>query len=267
VPGASPPLPDTRADRGRRRIAHWALPVAVCALTGCPNPNLYTVPRTLDPGDLQLGVAGEVYGFTTKLTTPATGTTPPSTQTAFGATPMLPSVAARYGLAEGLDVGVRLENFLSLGGDLKIRLLRGTVDLAADPGTELMYLSVTTTNPNGSRAADTAGVFYLHGPLLVGINLSDIVSLVASPGVAYAIATNAVPVATHAEQAGDSTELLARLGLGADFRLTRHFAVHPEVTCMKGFTSTETLICVGGVALISGAQPDYSDLAPPGSER
>lgn len=261
--GGSPLHPDT-PHGWRRVVACFSLASALGVLPGCPNPNAYTVPRTLDPGDLQIGVADDVYGFTTKLTTPATATSPALTQTANGVTPMLPSVIGRYGLADGLDVGFRLANFFALGGDLKVRLLRGSVDLAVDPGTELMY--VTTTGAASSPSANTAGVFYLHAPLLVGINLSDIVSLVATPGVAYAIATNPIPGASHAEQAGDSTQLLARLGFGADFRLTRHFAIHPELTCMKGFTSTETFLCVGGVAFISGAQPDYSDLAPPGSQ-
>jgi hypothetical protein len=230
--------------------------------TGCPNPNAYTVPRTLDPGDLQVDVAADAYGYSTRIATPANGTTPASTHSTDGVTPMLPTFGARYGLLDGLDFGVRLQNFWSLAGDLKIRLLKGKVDLAADPGTEVVYV---LTLLGRTSAPQHAGVFYFHAPLLVGLNLSDAVELVASPGVAYAVATNPIPAATSPEQAGASTELLARLGFGADFRLTEHVALHPEVTCMKGFTSTQTLICVAGVGLNLGAQPDRSDLEPPGS--
>lgn len=239
----------------------------VAFTAGCPNPNAYTVPRTLDPGDLQFNVAGEAYGFTTRLATPANGTTPPSTRLADGVTPMLPTFGVRYGLVEGLELGVRVENFLSLASDLKIRLLKGRVDLAADPGAQAIYISAQTTNPDGTPATHAAGAFYFHAPLLVGLNLSDAVSLVASPGVAYAVGTNAIPSASSAEQAGASNEVLARLGLGADFRVSEHIAVHPEVTCMKGFTTTRTLICIAGVALNLGAQPDRSDLEPAGSSQ
>lgn len=240
-------------------VLPWLSPVIASVLCGCPNPNAYTVPRTLEPGEHHWQVSAEGYGFTTKETTPASGATPASTTRASGVTPMLPSVGFRAGLLDGVEVGIRVENFVSLAGDLKLRLLLGRVDLAVDPGAEVIYASVSpATGP-----AQTAGIFYLHAPLLVGVNLSDLVTLVASPGIAYSIATSGLPAGSSAEQAGASTEVLARLGLGVDVRLTEHIAIHPEVTCMKGFTATETLICVGGIGLNLGPQPSYADLEPP----
>ena len=246
-----------RAAYPLRRL-RWLAPAALVVLCGCPNPNAYTVPRTLEPGEHQWDVSAEGYGFTTKLTKAASGSSPASTTHAVGVTPMLPSFGIRYGLADGIDFGARIENFFSLAGDLKFRLVKGSVDLAVDPGAQAIYATVSTS----SGPSEAAGVFYLHAPLLIGININDLVTIVAAPGIAYSITTNAIPAASNAEQAGASTELLARLGLGVDVRLTEHVAVHPEVTCLKGFTSTETLMCVGGVGLNLGAQPSYADLAP-----
>jgi hypothetical protein len=179
---------------------------------------------------------------------------------------MLPSIGVRYGLVDGVDFGARVENFFSLGGDVKLRLHRGKIDLALDPGTEIIFASVSGTDSAGNQVTETAGVFYLHVPFLVGFNLSDVVTLVASPGISYALATNALPQASNAEQAGSVTQFLARLGLGVDIRLSDRFALHPEVTCMQGFTSAEVLMCIGGIGLNFGAQPNYDDLAPAPSE-
>jgi len=98
------------------------------SLSGCPNPNAYTVPRTLEPGDLQLLGAAEVYAFTDRVTT-SSGTSASTSRTT-GATPLFPTLGVRYGLLDGLDFGARIENFETLAGDLKIRLLRGKLDIA-----------------------------------------------------------------------------------------------------------------------------------------
>ena len=46
---------------GRERLA-VASAGLVFLLAGCPNPNTYTTPRTLDPGQVQWQVAAEVIG-------------------------------------------------------------------------------------------------------------------------------------------------------------------------------------------------------------
>jgi hypothetical protein len=238
-----------------------ALAGAVVCLSGCPNPNAYTVPRTLEPGDLQVILAAEAYGFDAKIANPApAGSTPPST--VWGATPLLPTIGIRYGLAEGVDIGARFENFQSLAGDIKLRLLRGQFDMAVDPGLDAIYVDTGITNSDSATFTRSAGVFYLHAPLLLGLNLSDSLTLVASPGVAYAIATGPLAGASQAEQAGASTALLARLGLGVDVRTSDRLAIHPELTCMRGFNSAQSLLCIVGLALNIGAQPNYDDLRP-----
>jgi hypothetical protein len=239
---------------------------AAMLLCGCPNPNTYTVPRTLDPGALQVTVAPEAYGYSFKQTTPATSTTPARTTTLSGALPTLPTLGVRVGLAEGFDVGGRLPNLDSFAGDVKIQMLRGPADLAIDPGIQFSYVTSSATDSRGNAVSETAGVAYLHLPFLVGWNLSDSVTLVASPGVAYTIATGSVTFSdNNAQQAGTATGFMGRIGLGADFRTSKHFALHPEVTFMKGFNDADTLLFVVGLGLNFGAQPNYKEASGGGT--
>ena len=162
-------------------------------LCGCPNPNLYTTPRTLNPGDVQFQVAAEAFGATlqsTSTVTNADGTTSPQTTSVSVFTPTVPTIGVRIGVADGFEVGARIANFDTLAGDLKIRLLKGTLDLAIDPGLQFIYLgSITTSDGNGNSTSASVGIMYFHVPLLVGFNVSPTVSLVASPGFVYALAT------------------------------------------------------------------------------
>src|SRR5579863_9467795 len=119
--------------RGLRTFGLFA--IGILLLSGCPNPNTYTTPRTLDPGTLQWQVAAEVIGVTyNTTTTDANGHATTQSQTAVA--PMVPSFGVRLGLIDGLDLGVRLQNLDSLAADAKIRLLKGTFDLALDPGLQ-----------------------------------------------------------------------------------------------------------------------------------
>jgi hypothetical protein len=176
--------------------------------------------------------------------------------------PMLPTFGVRFGAAEGLEIGLRLPNGEPFAADAKIRLLKGPLDVALDPGLQLYLASANNT----SFAA-----FYLHAPVLLGFNLSQNVSLVVSPGLAYATNNASNVLATGVAGSSTAAGFMARLGVGFDFRVSRRFAVHPEVTLMRQFTGSEDLLlCVGGIGFNFGAQPDYSDLAsapkPPDTE-
>ena len=167
--------------------------------------------------------------------------------------PMAPTFGARIGVAEGLEIGLRAPNLEPLAADAKICLHKGRLDVALDPGLQLYYGSA---NGNGFAAV------YLHAPLLFGINLSERVSLVLSPGLVYAgnTASGVVPSGVTGSSAAEG--FMARLGAGFDFRVDRKLAIHPEVTLVRQFTGSEDLLlCVGGIGFNFGAQPDYSDLA------
>jgi len=167
--------------------------------------------------------------------------------------PMAPTFGARIGVAEGLEIGLRAPNLEPLAADAKICLHKGRLDVALDPGLQLYFGSA---NGNGFAAV------YLHAPLLFGINLSERVSLVLSPGLVYAgnTASGVVPSGVTGSSAAEG--FMARLGAGFDFRVDRKLAIHPEVTLVRQFTGSEDLLlCVGGIGFNFGAQPDYSDLA------
>jgi len=215
-------------------------------LCGCPNPNTYTVPRTLDPGELQATLSPELFGFHYKS----------NTGSVTGITPTAPSFGMRYGLSDGVELGGRLSGMASPVVDGKIQLARGVIDVAIDPGAQLLYLYV-----NGST--ETEFLLNLYGPVLVGINLSPSITLVATPGVGYGLATSHLTrSSSNAEIAAGAAGFMGRIGFGVDIRTGRRFAVHPEVTVMRVFDGAQTFMGILGVGLNMGAMPNYSDLEP-----
>jgi hypothetical protein len=244
---------------------HWqlliAVPVAGCLLhCGYINPNTYTTPRTLNRGDLQVQVAPEAqWGSFTKTESQTIGVTT-STQTFFQ--PLVPTVAARYGLSEGFEVGGRLPNLTGLAVDGKIRLLKSTVDLAVDPGVQFAYISTSgASGASNETITQTAGVFVFDLPVLLGINPSATWSIVLSPRVSYALATSQIKQGDLALQASGDSGLMAGGGLGVDLRFIPKVAIHPQVSLLKGFGDVEPLLLMMGIGVSFGAQPDYSDLA------
>jgi hypothetical protein len=224
---------------------------AAMLLCGCPNPNTYTVPRTLDPGKLQVLVAPEVIGLNANAPcVNGMGQTVNCNQSVV--LPMVPTVGIRYGAVQGFDFGVRIPNLDSLAADGKIQLLRGQFDIALDPGLQFFYIAVNNVG---------AGVLYLHLPVLLGLNLSDTVTLVGSPGVTYTIATATATGASGTQAGATSTGLSARFGLGVNIRVAKNFSLQPEVTFLKGFGDSNLLLWVGGIGFNIGAQPNYSDMS------
>lgn len=226
---------------------------AVLALSGCPNPNTYTTPRTLNRGAIQWQIAPEVIAVNYKTTngsTDASGNLVKNNVTS--ALPMLPSFGMRIGVAEGVELGLRAPNLEPIAADLKIRLLKGSFDMALDPGAQVYYAS---SNNVGYWAV------FLDAPLLLGINLSEKTSIVLSPGLAYAQNSANGVVATGVDGSPTAAGFLARLGVGVDFRVSHRLAVHPEITVAQQFTGSQDLfLLVGGLGFNFGAQPDYSDL-------
>jgi hypothetical protein len=93
------------------------------------------------------------------------------------------------------------------------------------------------------------------------VNVSEAFSVVVSPGVAYALATTSITSGDTYAQATGSTGFMVRGSLGVEYRFSKKFALHPEVTVLKGFGDTEPLLYLIGVGINFGAMPDYSDLA------
>jgi len=215
-------------------------------LSGCPDPNIYGTPRTLAPGDIQFQAAIDGYGGT------ASGTT--------GATPGLPSFGARFGLADRLDVGARLIDMTAVGGDAKYNFVRGRFDMAVDPIVQAYFV----LPPQTTTSAANVGVLQFQLPLLLGINFDDATTLVFSPGFVASVATRSPQgIGLNTEQvAFASSGLGARLGIGLNIRTSDTFSWQPEVTAWHEFNGVDSWVCVAGIGINIGAQPDYSDLAP-----
>lgn len=125
-----------------------------------------------------------------------------------------------------------------------------------------MFFSATDNNGNGT----TVGVAYFHMPVLVGLNVSKSVSIVASPGFVYALTSASVTSGGNTSTVtGGVSGFLGRLGAGVNFRVSKKFSVQPELTFMRAFDSSSALMWMGGVGFNIGAQPDYSDLDTDGS--
>jgi hypothetical protein len=239
--------------------------VAALLLPGCPDPNLYTTPRTLDPGDVQFQIAPELIVVDNPPPVSlAPGTTVYPGRTSF---PMA-TFGARVGVLDGFEFGMR-DNFGGLAMDAKVRLLKGRLDVALDPGFQMMY------------AADGSPI-YFQAPVLLGVNVWDWLSVVLSPGFAYATAASwpssetpgppPVFAPTSAGSGGGTLQVspmgaldaasgaMARIGIGVSLRLARRFAIHPELTLLKPVRQS-VLVTIVGIGFNFGAQPDYSDLA------
>jgi hypothetical protein len=186
---------------------------------------------------------------------------------AFG--PVLPTVGARYGVLEGFDVGARLSHLTGIGADAKVRLVKGPVDLAVDPGAEAFFWGTTAGNAtltSGSSTSTRGFVSYLHLPLLVGANLGETATLVLSPGLFGAVAAagttwSAGSVVTAAQLAALGSGVGARLGLGINIRPSQSLSFQPEVTVLDFLGGQQAWLCMGGIGVNFGAQPDYSDMA------
>jgi hypothetical protein len=184
-------------------------------LAGCPNPNIYGTPRTIPKGEVSHTVALEVYAVEepTKL----------DDEEDAGSTwliPTVPSYTLRWGLAERVDLGLRLSSAALLGVDTKVNFLRTDVlDLAIDPGVQGYYLG-------GDFWAT-----YAHLPLLTGLNVTDSVTILVTAGYSGGWTTT--------DDDEDSTHHamhFARLGAGLEIRRSNTFALQPEVTVLLSRT-------------------------------
>ncbi|HEU4533723.1 MAG TPA: hypothetical protein VFS00_06380, partial [Polyangiaceae bacterium] len=88
-------------------------------------------------------------------------------------------------------------------------------------------------------------------PLMVGLRLGERVTLVASPGVAYAAKSNNINDRAFYPDLGAA----GRLGLGAQIALGRKVAIFPEVTMMQSFGDRRDTWVSGGIGLVAGNLP------------
>jgi hypothetical protein len=223
-----------------------ALGIASLGLLGCPNANSYGTPRTIAPGTTQHTVALEAVHLAGNVS---------DTEREKITLPTLPSYQIRLGVAERVDVGIRVPNMSTLGADMKWNFVRGDVDVAIQPGVQGLIVG-------------KAGLIYLHGGLPIGFNFSSTTTFVVTPGASYAFGYGPNP---SSGQNGVVAlgGLFARLSLGFAFRMggkpgkPPKLTLFPEVTVLRSFDAGEVLSVVPGLGFQFGAAPEYDDQLDP----
>ncbi len=227
-------------------------PLALVCL-GCPNPQTYTTPRTVGSGNFSHSIAAEGWGFSVP-TTDSAGTT----TTVTGTIPTFPTYTLRIGISDQFEIGARIANMSSLGVDLKFNFLRSPLfDLAIDPAAQVFAIG---SSDSSTGSSSSVRVVYLHAPVLAGINLSRGFSLVLAPGVTYGIVSGTVSSSEGRDSASATTGVIGRFGVGFDIRVSPGFAVHPEITFLRTFSSDATMIYMVGVGFNFGTLPTYDDV-------
>jgi len=221
-----------------------AILAPLCA--GCPNANTYGTPRTVPKGEIQHSVAVEGIGWA--IPDQTSGNTTVSGLSGF--LPTLPTYTLRVGVHDRIDIGARVSNLTSLGVDGKFNFIKGVFDLAIDPGVQVFYFP---------SSAGSAGIFYFHAPILLGVNPTDWFSIVLTPGIVGVLATTSVNSSSGRDAVTTGSGVLARIGLGLDFRISQGFAIHPEVTMMRSFDSSGMLFNAG-IGFNFGKLPSYADI-------
>lgn len=241
---------------GSRALTLLGFASALAFLPGCPNPLNYGTPRTTPKGEISHTVALEGVGVSAK--DGATGTT------VGGFAPNLPTYEIRIGLADWVDLGVRLANLTTLGVDGKLNFVKTKhVDVAAAPGFQLFYFSADS----GGTKSTLVGS-YFHVPVLVGFNIAEPFSIVLYPGITYGVASSSADSGSGASAAQGSTGLLLRGGIGFNIRIGKGFAIHPEFAFSRGLEDDQGDVVTlynFGLGFKFGKLPDHSmaDTQPP----
>lgn len=235
-------------------------------LAGCPNPNMYQTPRTTPAGRFQHAIALEAVRLsadvpTTGPTDPQTGQPTVTTKEESVTLPMAPSYQMRIGLHDQVDLGLRIANLSSAGADVKWNFLRTeTFDLAVDPGIQGTYFSVGSGNAESSTT-----LIYGHFPIIMGINVSESVTIVPTVGATFTSVDAALSADGREAIVTSGDGLSLRGSLGLQFRVTKRFALFPEVTAMRFFNDAGNLYLVGGLGFNIGTIPAY-DRTPAAEE-
>jgi hypothetical protein len=223
--------------------------------TGCPSPNVYGTPRTVQRGKFGHTVAAEVVGYHVDLRDDAAPDDADDYVTLTDAdfrTPTIPTYILRPGLGERLDMGFRVNALSSIGFDFKWNLVRSPAfDLAIDPMVQwAFYLDIT----------------HFHFPLLLGFNASETLSVVLTPGIIYGYADTDDEIDADLAQVFATNGMSARVGLGLNVRVSPKFALQPEVTVIRGLERPEgrnfesVFMYVAGIGFNFGGLPDFSDV-------
>ena len=221
-----------------------------------PGYNSYATPRVTPERKIAAGFHVQVAGFSGELE---------GKQNQKYFAPSLPGVSGRVGLGGRWDTGFRAgyglgfygAAALHLGGDLKWLVLPGeALDIALNPALRFTSLSDDTVDSNGYIKHEGVNHWELDAPVVAGLNLSDALVVVVSPGVV--LGWYSEPLVPFGEETrGRLVDGLApRIGIGLNVRLEERLAMHPEATFV--YTTHEAnhrMIYTFGVAFQFGRLP------------
>jgi hypothetical protein len=223
----------------RDRAVKGSFAVLACTLlTGCPSfANLKTA-RALDPGQLQVTAAAEVLGMTD-----------PRNKGVGGERPGV-IVVGRAGVADGFDVGFRLEPVAGLSGETTIQIVRGkTVDLALGPGAGYFQTpGPIAYSPKSIEVLSDEPLYTIWSvglPVLVGFNFGPGHQVVLAPRATWYFVQSGNAGGQY--RAGRVQTLLGG-SLGISFKTSHTLRVMPEiaVTAPVGWTGHADGVCVPG---------------------
>ncbi|HEU4406496.1 MAG TPA: hypothetical protein VFS43_14620 [Polyangiaceae bacterium] len=224
--------------RTRPIAALAALAPLAPLLAGCMTANGYTTPRAVEPGKVNVTLAPEMAYVGRER--PGEAGLPTREESRFSYATVPPAVAVRIGVARDVDVGLNVRSAFVPGVDLKYNFYQGeTFDLAVRPGVQGFG-----TDNDGARSW-----YHADLPILVGARVGERVTIVASPGIAYAKANRITSLGYP------STGAAGRLGLGVQIGLGKRFALFPEVTMVQSLGSERTLWLSGGLGIVFGPRP------------
>lgn len=183
--------------------------VCGAALCGCVSTNTYAVPQTLAPGASSHTVAVEMFSADNACVSRV-----PCLQGAHELLLSTPVYVGRRGLVESLDVGITLGANGAV--DLKWQVVRSThFDLAVAPAVAGPF------------------VFAVHAPVLVGVNVTDWLTVVLVGGWTMLLTEQQVQVPLSDRHVFHAKGSALRLGAGLDVRIPGLFALHPEVSFLR----------------------------------
>ena len=146
-------------------------------------------------------------------------------------------VGARYGIADDLDVGLRLYN-LGVEGSAKWRFVRGGFAAAVSP-------AVSVARTNATQITTKATYVFADLPLILGSRLTESLTLDYGPKCVYGMYRPANGGAAHGFLLGAFVNLDVRMGRG--FHFLPEIDVYGSVT---GEVPVHGWIANGGLGLL-----------------
>jgi hypothetical protein len=215
------------------------IPLALLLFSGCASLSTLQTPSTVPKGQTRFAIAAEAVGISSD------GDSASAPQFEF---------AARYGLTDDIDAGVKL---YVLGAEFgfKYQLLRGPLDVAVAPAASYFSIDTTIEDSAGQEADARVRVTYLHAPVLFGYDVNDRLTLGFGPKLVYIIASGTT-TSTGATETITGDGLMLGGFFNVPFRVGNAFWIAPEINVYTPIGDAGGgLVWQGGLALLFGGDP------------